>query len=106
MENDVKRIDGLDRYFYDWLQEMVDFKTPGETRKCSRTLPSESAICLMHNNLQTGTVYYFSVIAYNATGESEMSDVIQCHTLSASQTKLPGIQSLLYNGGQYHIILV
>jgi len=69
--------------------QMVDFKTPSETRKCSRTLPSESAICLMHNNLQAGTVYYFSVIAYNATGQSEMSDVIQCHTLSASQTKLP-----------------
>lgn len=72
----------------------MDFKTPGETRKCGRGPQSESAICLIHDNLQCGTVYYFGVIAYNATGQSEMSEVIQCHTLSASQTTLPGEHSV------------
>lgn len=68
----------------------MDFKTPGETRKCGRGPQSDGAICLMHDNLESGTVYYFGVIAYNATGQSEMSEVIQCHTLSASQMTLPG----------------
>jgi len=43
----------------------------------------------MHNNLSSGTVYYFSVVAYNASGSSEMSDIVHCHTLSESQSTLP-----------------
>jgi len=45
----------------------------------------------MHNNLSSGTVYYFGVVAYNASGSSEMSDIVHCHTLSASQSTLPSI---------------
>ncbi len=70
---------------------MVDFKTPGETRRCGRHVAqADSAICLMHDNLLSDTVYYFAVIAYNATGASEMSEVVHCRTLSASQSTLPG----------------
>jgi len=70
-------------------QDVVDFKTPGEARRCGRASRSDSAICLMHNNLSSGTVYYFSVVAYNASGSSEMSDIVHCHTLSESQSTLP-----------------
>jgi len=71
------------------LQDVVDFKTPGEARRCGRASHADSAICLMHNNLSSGTVYYFAVIAFNASGASEMSDIVHCHTLSESQSTLP-----------------
>jgi len=70
---------------------VVDFKTPGEARRCGRASHADSAICLMHNNLSSGTVYYFSVIAFNASGSSQMSDIVHCHTLSESQSTLPGM---------------
>jgi hypothetical protein len=69
--------------------DVVDFKTPGETRRCGRGSQADSAVCLMHNNLSSGTVYYFAVIAYNTFGCSEMSEIIHCHTLSASQSTVP-----------------
>ena len=67
---------------------MVEFKTPGEGRRCGRSA-ADSAICLMHNNLSSDTVYYFGVVAYNASGSSQMSDVVHCHTLADSQSTLP-----------------
>jgi len=70
---------------------VVDFKTPGEARRCGRASRAGSAICLMHDNLSSGTLYYFTVIAYNASGTSQMSDTVHCHTLSASQSTLPSM---------------
>jgi len=67
---------------------VVEFKTPGEGRRCGRSA-ADSAICLMHNNLSSDTVYYFGVVAYNASGSSQMSDVVHCHTLADSQSTLP-----------------
>jgi len=71
------------------LQDVVEFKTPGEARRCGRASRADSAICLMHDNLSSGTAYYFGVVAYNAAGCSDMSDVVHCHTLSESQSTLP-----------------
>jgi len=75
------------------LQAVVDFKTPGEGRRCGRASRADSAICLMHNNLSSGIVYYFGVVAYNSSGSSEMSDIVHCHTLSESQSTLPSMLS-------------
>jgi len=73
------------------VQAVVDFKTPGEGRRCGRASRADSAICLMHNNLSSGIIYYFGVIAYNASGSSQMSDIVHCHTLSESQSTLPSM---------------
>ena len=72
------------------MQEILEFKAPGEERKCGRGPPSGNAICLIHDNLQSGTMYYFCVRANNASGESEMSDTVNCLTLSVNQSILPG----------------
>jgi hypothetical protein len=48
----------------------------------------------MHDNLTSDTVYYFAVIAYNAAGSSEMSEVVHCHTMSTSQSALPGNRNM------------
>jgi len=72
------------------FQEVVIFTTPHEERKHGRASPSSNTVCLIHDNLDSGVIYYFCVEAYNAAGESETSDVVNCTTLSESQSLLPG----------------
>ena len=68
----------------------MEFRTPGEVRYMGRGQTGGSAICLIHNNLENDTRYYFSVRAYNAAGESEMSEPINVITLSHSQNTIAG----------------
>ena len=67
------------------------FKTPGEERRASRNgSPPMNAVCLIHDNLNAGTMYYFCVKAYNTAGESETSDIVNCMTLGEGQTAMRG----------------
>ena len=69
----------------------MTFKTPQEERKYSRGPPTNgNAVCLIHSNLNSNTTYYFCVRAYNAAGESEMSEIINCMTLSDTDSTLTG----------------
>ena len=72
------------------------FKTPGEERNLGRGPVTHNAVCLIHDDLDSDTTYSFSVRAYNAAGESEMSDKIQCSTLAESRSKLRGTTVLLF----------
>ncbi len=72
----------------------MEFKTPGEERKYARGPNSASGVCLIHDNLDSGTMYYFSVRAYNAAGESEMSPLVNCTTLTESHITFPGKKEL------------
>jgi len=69
---------------------MMVFKTPAEERKYGRGMPSCSAVCLIQENLDSGIMYYFCTRAYNMAGESEMSDVINCTTLTEELSNMPG----------------
>jgi len=70
-------------------QDTMTFKTPQEERKYSRGPPTNgNAVCLIHSNLNSNTTYYFCVRAYNAAGESEMSEIINCMTLSDTDSTL------------------
>ena len=68
------------------------FKTPGEERRIgsSPNVSSSNSVCLIHDNLIPNTKYYFCVRAYNSAGESELSEVVKCTTLSAEETVIPG----------------
>ena len=72
------------------FQQVVIFTTPHEERKHGRGPPTSNTVCLIHDNLDSGAMYYFCVEAYNAAGESETSDIVNCTTLSESQSLLPG----------------
>jgi hypothetical protein len=77
-----------DRPLDSW--DVLEFKTPGEMRRCARNgCQADSAVCLMHNNLASATQYYFAVVACNSFGSSEMSEIIHCHTLTQAQSTLP-----------------
>ncbi|KAI0218954.1 E3 ubiquitin-protein ligase Midline-1 [Lamellibrachia satsuma] len=92
-ENDV--IDGYKVYYCSEAQkaageqQMMIFKTPGEERKYGRGMPSCSAVCLIQENLDSGIMYFFCTRAYNLAGESEMSEIINCTTLSEELSNMP-----------------
>jgi hypothetical protein len=69
-------------------QDIMLFKTPGEERKCGRGAAG-NAVCLIHDNLKVDTTYYFCVRAFNAAGESETSEIVNCKTLSGTDSTLP-----------------
>lgn len=69
--------------------DTMEFKSPGEERKYARGPTSANGVCLIHDNLQSGTMYYFSVRAYNLAGESEMSPMVNCTTLAESHITFP-----------------
>ncbi|ELU18514.1 hypothetical protein CAPTEDRAFT_219840 [Capitella teleta] len=70
-------------------QEILEFRTPGEERYLGRGTQGGGAVCLIHNNLESDTRFYFSVKAYNAAGESDMSEPINVITLSHAQNTIP-----------------
>ena len=74
-------------YFF---QSRMLFKTPGEERNLGRGPVTHNAVCLIHDDLESDTIYSFSVRAFNAAGESEVSETIECSTLQESRTGLRG----------------
>ena len=74
---------------------MITFETPPEERTFGRSPSSGNAVCLIHDNLESGTLYYFCVKAYNTAGSSETSNIINCKTLTDMDTAIPGNQRLL-----------
>ena len=81
----------LFRYlFIIYFQEKITFKSPHEERN-ARGNSSSNAVCLIQDNLRMDTMYYFSVRAYNSAGESEMSQIVNCRTLSSMDQNIPGM---------------
>ena len=75
------------------------FKNSQEERKCAlRGNNSSSAVCLIHNNLESNTMYYFCVRAFNLAGESNMSEIVNCRTRSETQTDVPGRLRMIDTG--------
>ncbi len=66
------------------------FKNSQEERKTGpRSNNSSSAVCLIHNDLESDTTYYFCVRAFNLAGESNTSEIVNCRTLNHTHIEIP-----------------
>eukprot|EP00918_Siedleckia_nematoides_P054876 GHVU01119821.1.p1 GENE.GHVU01119821.1~~GHVU01119821.1.p1 ORF type:complete len:609 (-),score=56.35 GHVU01119821.1:1770-3596(-) len=70
-------------------QQTMLFMTTQEARNLGRGTSGDSAVCLIHDNLSSCTMYYFCVRAFNAAGESDLSSVVNCTTLARDLSEVP-----------------
>ncbi len=72
------------------FQRKMVFKNSQEERKTGpRSNNSSSAVCLIHNDLESDTTYYFCVRAFNLAGESNTSEIVNCRTLNQTHIEIP-----------------